>query len=197
MEITEEPAITKVPTLAIREKHHIMNLERSISLQKHSNSSESISFAPPCYSSPCSPVRLLDDSQPSTPLVPTPKHDKSLTAVTYKCTSSVLTKDGQILCIALLNGSMAYTGSESNVIRIWKLPELTEVGQLRSKAKMVVAIQVSNDRVFAAYADCKIRVWSRQSCREVTKHVRLATIPKTGSSVRSYIFGKDKMVIIC
>ncbi|KAK1369214.1 WD repeat-containing protein tag-125-like protein [Heracleum sosnowskyi] len=202
MEITEEPVITKVPTLAVREKRHIMNLVRSISLNNYSNSSESLSFAPPCYSSPCSPLRLFGDSPPSaTPVpppsttpVPPPKHDKSLTAVTYKCTSSVLTKDGQILCIAQLNGAIAYTGSESNVIRIWKLPEFTEVGQLKSKAKMVVALQVSNDRVFAAYADCKIRVWSRRSCGEGTKHVRLATIPKTGSYVRSYISGKDKMM---
>lgn len=99
------------------------------------------------------------------------------------------------MSIAVSNG-VAYTGSESNVIRIWKLPEFTEHGQLKSKAKMVVAIQVSNDRVFAAYADCKIRIWSRRTWDGSTKHVRVATIPKMGGYVRSYISSKDKMVLI-
>lgn len=99
------------------------------------------------------------------------------------------------MSLAVSNG-IAYTGSESNVIRIWKLPEFTEYGQLKSKAKMVVAIQVSNDRVFAAYADCKIRIWSRRTWDGITKHVRVATVPKMGGYVRSYISGKDKMVLI-
>lgn len=58
---------------------------------------------------------------------------------------------------------------------------------------MVVALEVSNDRVYAAYADCKIRVW-RRTWDGTLKHVRVATIPSTGSYVRSYIAGKDKTV---
>ncbi|KAL1833900.1 hypothetical protein ACET3Z_003551 [Daucus carota] len=196
MDLTEEPAFLNVPSLAIREKHDIINLQRSISLTEYSAASEgAISFLPPCYSSPCSPLRLfnysqLSDLDPSL-VPPPPKHDKSPTAVTCQCTASVLTKDGQILCIAVLNGVMAYTGSDSNVIRVWKLPEFKEVGQLKSLAKMVVAIHVSDDRVFAAYGDCKIRVWSRRHCGDVTRHVRLATIPKSRSYVRSFS-GNDK-----
>ncbi|KAL0415207.1 UNVERIFIED_CONTAM: protein JINGUBANG [Sesamum latifolium] len=75
----------------------------------------------------------------------------------YRCISSVLKKDGQILCIAAANG-LVYTGSQGNTVRVWKLPEFTECGQLKTKACMVVALQVSNDRVYAAYADCKIRM---------------------------------------
>ncbi|KAK4270764.1 hypothetical protein QN277_019536 [Acacia crassicarpa] len=41
---------------------------------------------------------------------------------TYHCASSVLRKDGQILSISLSNG-LVYTGSDSNVIMVWKLPE--------------------------------------------------------------------------
>ncbi|GMY34320.1 protein JINGUBANG [Fagus crenata] len=72
-----------------------------------------------------------------------------------KCVSSVL-KDGQILSIAVSN-SLVYTGSDSNIIRIWKLPDFTECGQLKTKACMVVALEVSSERVYAAYGDGKIR----------------------------------------
>lgn len=60
---------------------------------------------------------------------------------------------------------------------------------------MVVALQVSNDMVYAAYGDGKIRVWQR-SWDGGLKHVRLATIPRSGSYVRNYIARKDKMVVI-
>lgn len=60
---------------------------------------------------------------------------------------------------------------------------------------MVVALEVSHDRVYAAYGDAKIRVWQR-TWDDGLKHVRLATIPRTGNYVRSYISGKDKMVNI-
>ncbi|KAK4267425.1 hypothetical protein QN277_024208 [Acacia crassicarpa] len=109
---------------------------------------------------------------------------------TYHCASSVLRKDGQILSVSLSNG-LVYTGSDSNVIRVWKLPEFTECGQLRTKACRVVAIQVFNDTVYAAYGDGKIRLWRRTWDRAL-KHVRFATIPKKVGSVRSYILGRDK-----
>jgi hypothetical protein len=98
------------------------------------------------------------------------------------------------LSIAVSNG-VVYTGSDTNTVRIWRLPEFTECGQLKTKACMVVALQVSNERVYAAYGDAKIRVW-RRTCDGALKHVRLATIPTTGSYVRSYIGGKDKMVVV-
>lgn len=79
------------------------------------------------------------------------------------------------------------------MIRVWKLPAFTEYGRLKTKTSMVVAMEVSQDRVYAAYGDGKIRVW-RRSWDNGLRHVRLATIPKTGGSVRSYIVGKDKMV---
>ncbi|KAB1218534.1 hypothetical protein CJ030_MR3G026414 [Morella rubra] len=79
------------------------------------------------------------------------------------------------------------------MIRIWRLPEFTECGQLKTKACMVVALEVHKERVFAAYGDGKIRVWRRTWDGDF-KHVRLATIPRTGSYVRNYIAGKDKMM---
>lgn len=83
-------------------------------------------------------------------------------------------------------------------MRVWKLPEFTECGQLRTKASRVVALEVSNDTVYAAYGDGKIRVWTRTwDNNKVLRHVRLATIPKTVGYVRSYIAGKDKAVSIC
>ncbi|KAL6568170.1 hypothetical protein OROHE_003854 [Orobanche hederae] len=109
-----------------------------------------------------------------------------------RCVSSVLKKDGQILCAAAANG-LVYTGSQANVVRVWKLPEFAECGQLKTKARIVVALQVSDDRVYAAYADCKIRVW-RRSWEGVIKHVRVATVPMAGSFVLSYIGGKDKTI---
>lgn len=124
--------------------------------------------------------------------IPALKHPELLTA--YRCISSVLKKDGQILSIAASNG-LVYSGSYTNVIRVWKLPEFTECGQLKTKACMVVALEVSHDRVYAAYGDGRVRIWQR-TWDGGLKHERLATIPKIGSYVRSfYIAGKDKTVI--
>ena len=60
-----------------------------------------------------------------------------------------------------LSNGLVYTGSDSNVIRVWELPEFTECGQLRTKACRVVAIEVANDTINAAYGDGKIRIWRR------------------------------------
>nr|GLL17780.1 uncharacterized protein LOC109190591 [Ipomoea trifida] len=138
-------------------------------------------------SQPSSPARLSFATSPAAT-----KLDLSSLNTTYRCISSVLKKDGQILSIAVAN-AFVYTGSQTNVIRVWKLPEFTECDQLKTRATMVVALQLSNDKVFAAYSDCKIRVWHR-SWEGVIKHVRVATIPKPGNYVRSYISGKDKMM---
>ncbi|XP_074375756.1 protein JINGUBANG-like [Apium graveolens] len=195
MKPTEEPPIMNVPSFAIRENHNIEFL-RSISLRQDTseNFSENPSFTPPRLSTPIALSAFsLTDSQPLTPSLHSPQKNNTSAITTCKCIMSVLKKDGQVLSIAVSEGT-AYTGSDTNVIRIWKLPEFTECGQLKSKAKMVVAIQVSNDRVFAAYADCKIRIWSRRTWEGMTKHVRVATIPKMGGYVRSYISGKDKMM---
>ncbi|KAL3631915.1 hypothetical protein CASFOL_024899 [Castilleja foliolosa] len=160
---------------------------------------------PPLHDAVCLPPRLSASTAASLSLHPhhqplTPRGlsfpddgaAKHVDPAAYRCVSSLLKKDGQILCIAAANG-LAYTGSQSNVVRVWKLPEFTECGQLKTKAGMVVALQVSNDRVYAAYADCKIRVW-RRSWEGAIKHVRVATVPVSGSFVLSYIGGKDRMM---
>ncbi|KAL6996449.1 hypothetical protein U1Q18_006579 [Sarracenia purpurea var. burkii] len=149
--------------------------------------------ATPQNSQPSSPRRLLFSPPPPQLPPPASKLDHDL-HTSSRCISSVLKKDGQILSVAASNG-LVYTGAESNVVRVWKLPEFTECGQLKTKAAMVVALVVSNDKVYAAYADCKIRVW-RRTWEGATKHVRFATIPSTGSYVRSYIAGRDKMVSV-
>lgn len=132
------------------------------------------------------------NSPTSSPLHPAAAAKLSDLLISHRCVSSVLKKDGQILSIAIFN-EILYTGSDSNLVRIWKLPDFTECGQLKTKASMAVALQVSHDKVYAAYSDCKIRVW-RRSWERGLKHFRLATIPATGSYVRSYISGKDKMM---
>lgn len=153
---------------------------------------------PPLSDAVCVPPRLsaasislpLHHSQPSTPRLSfAPKLDV-VDPASYRCISSVLKKDGQILCIAAANG-LVYTGSQGNAVRVWKLPEFTECGQLKTKACMVLALQVSNDRVYAAYADCKIRVW-RRTWEGVIKHVRLATVPTPATFLRGYLAGTDK-----
>ncbi|CAI9773602.1 unnamed protein product [Fraxinus pennsylvanica] len=189
---TQEP-LNSEPSFTIRGSHSEIFL-RSVSNKE-----------PPFTEPPCIPPRLSTTALSLNPLFflppPPPRHHLSSSTptklhdlhTTYRCISSVLKKDGQILSIALSSG-LAYTGSQGNVIRIWKLPEFAECGQLKTKACIAVAIEVSNDKVFAAYADCKIRVW-RRSWDGIIKHVRIATIPNTGGYVRSYITGgKDKMM---
>ncbi|CAK9174569.1 unnamed protein product [Ilex paraguariensis] len=185
----DSPNLSPSPSFSIR-GNQTTNFFRSISTKEQSFSE--VPCTPPRLSSTSFSPGGLHNSQPSTPLLsftPSKLHDLH---TTYRCISSVLKKDGQILSIAASKG-LVYTGSENNVVRVWKLPEFTECGQLKTKATMVVALVVSNDRVYAAYADCKIRVW-RRTWEGVTKHVRVATIPKAGSYVRSYIAGRDKMM---
>lgn len=148
-----------------------------------------------------SPPRLscptLSRSLQSSPLHPHTKLSYSQSdpqTTSYHCASSVLRKDGQVLAMALSNG-LVYTGSDSNLIRVWKVPEFTECGQLRTKACRVVAMEAANDTVYAAYGDGKIRVW-RRTWDRVLKHVRLGTIPKKMGYVRSYIAGRDKTVSV-
>lgn len=166
---------------------------RSISTKEASFSH--FPYTPPRLSGP-NLSQSLHTSPLSSPLhshTPTKLTDV-VPSSTYRCVSSVLKKDGQILSIAVSNG-IVYTGSDTNTVRIWRLPEFSECGQLKTKACMVVALHVSNERVYAAYGDAKIRVW-RRTWDGALKHVRLGTIPTTGSYVRSYIAGKDKMVMV-
>lgn len=200
--------VSAAPSFAIRSNnHHNASFLRSISTKEPSNFSQDVSCSPPRLSTsdlPSNTCPIQYNSQPSTPRVsftlnhnPPKLVDDDHTEfhqTTYRCITSVLKKDGQILSVAVSNG-LVYTGSQANVIRVWKLPEFTECDHLKTRASsMVVALQVSNDMIYAAYADCKIRVW-RRTWEGVIKHVRVATIPKVGSYVRSYISGRDKMVI--
>ncbi|XP_012073400.1 protein JINGUBANG [Jatropha curcas] len=171
------------PSFTIRETNH----EFLKSLSSKEPSFADFLFSPPNLATPhrlsvpyCSPPR------PQTPTNSLISNSKT----TYTCLSSVLKKDGQILSMAMSNG-LVYTGSHTNSIRIWKLPEFAECGQLKTKTCMVVALEVSHDRVYAAYGDGKIRIW-RRTWDAGFKHVRLATIPKTGGYVWSYMAGKDK-----
>lgn len=185
------PKIPCNPSFAIRTQVD-NKFPRSIS-SKEASFSE-IPCTPPRLSSTSLAAPRLYVSQPSSPRLSfsSPKQqDHSDIHTIYRCISSVLKKDGQILSVAASNG-LVYTGSQSNIIRIWKLPEFTECGQLKTRACMVVALEVSNDKVYAAYADFKIRVWHRTWDGVTIKHVRIATIPKSGNYVRSYITGKDK-----
>ncbi|KAH6758823.1 hypothetical protein C2S52_000985 [Perilla frutescens var. hirtella] len=175
---------------------HTIKFPRSVS-SKEPPLSDAV-CVPPRLSATTAPSLSLHHhhhhhSQPSSPRLSfapdTSKIDVD-PAASYRCISSVLKKDGQIICIAAANG-LIYTGSQGNSVRVWKLPEFTECGQLKTKACMVVALQVSNDRVYAAYADCRIRVW-RRTWEGVIKHVRIATIPAAGNFLRGYIAGNDK-----
>ncbi|GAV77566.1 WD40 domain-containing protein [Cephalotus follicularis] len=173
------------PSFAIRDTIRTKFL-RSISTKEPSFSH--FPYTPPRFCSPSLHTSPISSPLPSY----TPTNHTINPETSYRCVSSVLKRDGQILSIAMSNG-LVYTGSDSNVIRIWRLPEFRECGQLKTKTCMVVALQVSHDKVYAAYGDCKIRVW-RRTWDGALKHVRLATIPRTGGYVRSYIAGKDKMV---
>ncbi|KAJ4831720.1 hypothetical protein Tsubulata_038269 [Turnera subulata] len=150
---------------------------------------------------PCTSPRLSSTSNtfPSSPysspphsIASTPNNLVASPEATYRCLSSVLKKDGQILSMAISNG-LLYTGSAANLIRLWKLPEFTECGQLRSRACRVVAMGVAHGRIYAAYGDGKIRVW-RRTLDGTFRHIRLATIPSTGGCIQSCISRKDKRV---
>ncbi|KAK7261795.1 hypothetical protein RIF29_28115 [Crotalaria pallida] len=187
------------PSFAFRSttQNNNINLLRSHSTKE--NPFSNLLYSPPRLSCPTlsrslqnSPLHphYSSSSPPPSPS-PTKLSDSSDPQTTYHCASSALRNDGQILSLALSSNGLVYTGSDSSIVRVWKLPEFSECGQLRTKACRVVALEVSNDTVYAAYGDGKIRVW-RRTWDKVLKHVKLATIPKTVGYVRSYIAGKDK-----
>lgn len=181
MASSDSGSIPANPSFEVREEAN--KFTKSISTREPSFS-EHHDFVPPRLSS-----ATISHSLPAPTSPAKPNH--FLTS--HQCLASVLKKDGQILSIAVASNGFVYTGSESNVIRVWNLPDFTECDQLKSRARKVVAIVVSNDKLYAAYADRKIRVWCRASDR-VAKHVRLATFPRSaGSLFRSYISGGDTM----
>ncbi|KAH8514387.1 hypothetical protein Peur_057981 [Populus x canadensis] len=183
------------PSFAIRETaaHKFL---RSISIGEAPSFSHFPYSPPPRRSTNSnihtSPIFSSPPRQGSSTPVDNPVTNSESTNYTYRCLSSVLKRDGQILSIAMSN-SLIYSGSSTNIIRLWKLPEFSECGHLKTKARMVVALQVSHDRVYAAYADGKIRIW-RRTWDGAFKHIRLATIPSSGGYVRSLIARKDKMM---
>ncbi|XP_043723688.1 protein JINGUBANG-like [Telopea speciosissima] len=188
--IAESCTMTGTRGRGEQESNSNPSLFRSISTKEPSLSNLSLSPARFSFSGTY-PQRLLTPSLPPSPTPTIPKLDNF--QVSHKCISSTLKKDGRLLSMGEFNG-VVYTGSENNCIRIWKLPDYTEYGQLKTKAHMVCAMAISKDRVFAAYADCKIRVWKR--CWDgIPTHVRLGSIPQIGSYIRNYIAGKDKKTI--
>ncbi|KAK4790295.1 hypothetical protein SAY86_017599 [Trapa natans] len=145
----------------------------------HASSSSSLYISPP----------------PAGPVSPTAGGSgESDATANGRCVLSVLKKDGQVLSTAI-SSNLVYSGTESNVIRVWKLPEFTECDQLRTRSRRVVAMAVSGftDQVCAAYSDGRVRVWRRSWACGSVKHARIATIPSTSSYVMSYLTGKDSM----
>ncbi|KAG6395789.1 hypothetical protein SASPL_141917 [Salvia splendens] len=132
-----------------------LKFPRSASSKEAPRSDPTLSLPPRLSSASATATSLHHHSQSSTPRLSftAPKLDADVAS--HRCVSSVLKKDGQILCIAAANG-LVYTGSQANAVRVWKMPDFTECGRLKTKTCMVVALQVSNDRVYAAYADCKL-----------------------------------------
>ncbi|XP_068648385.1 protein JINGUBANG-like [Aristolochia californica] len=159
--------------------------------------SSSQSSSPPLFPSPprassysVNPLQYTFISSPSLSSPPSfPAID--LDDRTHTCVSSVQKSDGAILSMAI-SGRLVYTGTPSNAIRVWRLPELTECGQLKTKARQVRALSVSDKYVFAAYGDTRIRVWRRSSTSMVTTHLRIATNPKLTDYLHRYLIGRDQ-----
>ncbi|KAF8027579.1 hypothetical protein BT93_E0479 [Corymbia citriodora subsp. variegata] len=148
---------------------------------RRTTSTKAPSFAdifPLTFSPPRRSLQALPASPIASPLPHRFSSSSTSAAASYRCISSFLKKDGQILSLAV-SGDLIYTGSERNVIRVRKLPALVECGRLKTKASMAVALAVSGDRVCAAFSDLKIRVWRR--VRDGSwKHVRLGTAKHLG-----------------
>ncbi|XVF29560.1 hypothetical protein REPUB_Repub15cG0131800 [Reevesia pubescens] len=88
--------------------------------------------SPPRYSTATATLHSSPLSSPFRTFSLNPSnHPISLNA-SYKCLSSVLKKDGQILSMAISNG-IIYTGSDTNLICIWKLPEYADCGVLKTR----------------------------------------------------------------
>ncbi|GFP90429.1 myosin heavy chain kinase b [Phtheirospermum japonicum] len=75
--------------------------------------------------------------------------------------SSVLKKDGQILCVAAANG-LVYTGSQANVVRVWKLRGVHGVRPAEDgRRAWWWRCRFPTIGFMRRMRDCQIRVWRR------------------------------------
>lgn len=180
--------------------------------QRNSSSSSSSSLSPPCsplpaannfsvsppsfYSSPsfflpASSSSPLPSPPPCSSPFPSPfALNVPLGRSSYHC---IVTSPSPSSSLAL-SGELLYTGLPTGDISVSRHHSLLECARFGIGDGVVKSLLVTDDRVFTAHRDHKIRVWRRpDACRH--KYRLLATLPTTKDYVRNVLAGKDYMHI--
>ncbi|XP_028550768.1 protein JINGUBANG-like [Dendrobium catenatum] len=142
------------------------------------------------HSPPHSDTVTLSPRRPSTAspwqLLSPPRHSIGHTpqrpspSIHYHCLTSLHRQEGNVHAIALAaRGRLVLTGSDSDRVRAWGLPDIADRGLLRTRRPHVRAILVHGDTLFTAHADRRVRVWAvaMASASSGVRWRKVATFP--------------------
>eukprot|EP00249_Psilotum_nudum_P017396 c26299_g1_i2 orf=1174-2790(-) len=100
----------------------------------------------------------------------------------YRCIATVDGHQGHVAAVAPA-GNLLYSASQKSEILVSRKPLFLEYARFGQGSGSVKALIVTDDKVYSAHQDCKIRVWHRQSRRQL-KHKLFATLP----TFKDYLF---------
>ncbi|KAM0939611.1 putative [Myosin heavy-chain] kinase transcription factor WD40-like family [Dioscorea sansibarensis] len=100
-------------------------------------------------------------------------------SILYLCLASLESQAGNVLSIAIARG-IVYTGSESERLRVWKQPDCTDQGYIKTGHGEIRAILACGSTVFTSHKDHRVRVWS-VTVTDRLRAKKLATLPQRHS----------------
>ncbi|MCO5593199.1 hypothetical protein L7F22_047206 [Adiantum nelumboides] len=141
-----------------------------------------------------SPLRGTPNSTPSThrPSCESPfRSPYSLnvplsTSGAYLCTLTA-SIDASSLC---LSAGFLYTGLNSGDILVSKTPKLAECARFGIGSLPIKALHVTDNTIFSAHKDHKIRVWHRHNADGTNIYKLLQTLPTTTDYLRNLVLNK-------
>ncbi|KAI5082635.1 hypothetical protein GOP47_0002378 [Adiantum capillus-veneris] len=108
------------------------------------------------------------------------------TAGAYLCTLTISIKASS-LC---LSGGLLYAALDSGDILVFKTPKLPECARFGIGSLPIKALLVTDNTIFSAHKDHKIRVWHRPNADGSTIYRLLKTLPSATDYLRNLILSK-------
>ncbi|KAB1204365.1 Vegetative incompatibility protein HET-E-1 [Morella rubra] len=138
-----------------------------------------LQFSPAMPSSPLATMhKLMAPPSPESPWKLSPLQTPS-PSLLYHCIASLHRHEGNIYSIAVSKG-VAFTGSESNRIRVWRQPDGMETGYLKTNCGDVRAILAHGNMLFTSHKDHKIRLWNF-TVSDSFRSEKVASLPRRSS----------------
>ncbi|KAL3650812.1 hypothetical protein CASFOL_007215 [Castilleja foliolosa] len=130
-----------------------------LSFQSHYDHHHDNLLYSPSNSPAANVYSLLPPPSPNSPWTLSP-HRTPSPSILYHCVAALHRHEGVIFSIATSPKGLVFTGSESRRVRVWRQPDCTERGYLKSRHGDVRAILAHGNTLFTSHKDSKIRVWN-------------------------------------